>query len=143
MATTEASRLPPVQDFIRFEDGEMEEEELVEFFQKLIDTGDAWRLQGFYGRTATALIERGLCHKAEAGKTFVLKMVSYCGMSRTLCEGTMNDCMSVVKLHIKRHKKKGGTIGKQEGNKWELQTPENAAMISDDDGYLEIEHAKD
>lgn len=41
----------------------MTEEELAVFFQKLIDTGWAWRLQGFYGRTAEDLISAGLCHR--------------------------------------------------------------------------------
>ena len=53
-----------VDFIIRFEGGELEsEEELVEGFQQLIDSGIVWQLQGFYGRTAAALIERGLCHQ--------------------------------------------------------------------------------
>ena len=35
--------------------------EIVEFFQKLIDTDVAWKLQGSYGRMARNLIEDGLC----------------------------------------------------------------------------------
>lgn len=46
-----------------FESGELSEEELIKGFQKLIDSGLAWQLQGCYGRTTTALIEAGLCHK--------------------------------------------------------------------------------
>lgn len=45
---------------IAYESGEMSEEEMIEFFQRLVDTGLAWQLQGSYGRTAKALIESGL-----------------------------------------------------------------------------------
>ena len=36
---------------------------MVQAYQTLIDTGVIWRLQGCYGRVATALIENGFCHK--------------------------------------------------------------------------------
>ena len=49
-------------DFIMsYESGECSEEEVIAGFQKLIDDGTAWQLQGHYGRTAQALIENGLC----------------------------------------------------------------------------------
>ena len=35
------------------------EDELTEAWQFLVDTGHAWNLQGWYGRTATDLIESG------------------------------------------------------------------------------------
>lgn len=57
-----------VDKVIQFEAGEMSDEELVEFFQELIDSGDAWHLQGMYGRTAMALIEDGLCTMPEEEK---------------------------------------------------------------------------
>ena len=47
---------------IEFEEGTLEEDEVVELFQDLIDSGLAWKLQGFYGRTAANLIENGYCH---------------------------------------------------------------------------------
>ena len=47
---------------IAYESGEMvKQEELVAFFQELIDSGMVWKLQGHYGRTAKALIQGNLC----------------------------------------------------------------------------------
>lgn len=57
---------PPVKPFdlisaiIRYESDGMTEDETIELFQHLVDTGMAWQLQGHYGRTAQALIEQGL-----------------------------------------------------------------------------------
>lgn len=48
---------------IDYESDSMSVYDTIEFFQELIDTGLAWSLQGHYGRTATALIEKGLCHE--------------------------------------------------------------------------------
>lgn len=36
------------------------EEQVLQAWQYLVDTGMAWRLQGWFGRTAKALIEQGL-----------------------------------------------------------------------------------
>lgn len=51
-----------VGDIIAFESGDMSHEEIIALFQKLIDSGLAWQLQGRYGRTAQALINAGYCH---------------------------------------------------------------------------------
>jgi len=48
-----------------YEQGDLEEEEIIEGFQHLIDSGMAWSLQGHYGRTAVALIEAGLCKRSK------------------------------------------------------------------------------
>ncbi len=49
-----------VVDFVmRFESGEASDAEALRGFSELIKSGQVWSLQGFYGRTATALIERG------------------------------------------------------------------------------------
>ena len=40
---------------------EADEATQIEAWQHLIDTGLCWNLQGFFGRTATQLIEQGIC----------------------------------------------------------------------------------
>lgn len=49
-----------VNDIIAYEGGEMDEDQTIEFFQGLVDSGLAWTLQGHYGRTAVRMIEAGL-----------------------------------------------------------------------------------
>ena len=51
-----------VDDIIAFENGDLGHKQTVALFQKLIDNGMAWSLQGFYGRMAHDLIEAGYCH---------------------------------------------------------------------------------
>ena len=38
------------------------EEQVIQAWQHLIDTKLAWSLQGWFGRTANALIQEGICH---------------------------------------------------------------------------------
>lgn len=40
------------------------EEQYLEAWQQLVDTGLAWQLQGSFGRTAMALINNGLIRRA-------------------------------------------------------------------------------
>lgn len=46
-----------------FEDGS--EQEQIEAWQHLIDTGLCWTLQGWFGRTAESLIDSGVCRPAK------------------------------------------------------------------------------
>ncbi len=45
-----------------FEQGDLDRDETIELFQYLIDSGTIHSLQGFYQRTAQALIDDGDCH---------------------------------------------------------------------------------
>jgi hypothetical protein len=58
---TIATKFDQLDYMIRWEQGELDEEETVTLFQNLINTGLAWSLQGCYGRQAASLIEAGLC----------------------------------------------------------------------------------
>jgi hypothetical protein len=49
-----------VNQIIEFENGELSEDAIIELFQTLVDNGLAWKLQGFYGRTAQQLIDLGM-----------------------------------------------------------------------------------
>ena len=44
-----------------FADDNYSAEERIAAWQHLIDTGLAWRLQGWFGRTASAMIDEGVC----------------------------------------------------------------------------------
>lgn len=56
--------MPDIDKIMAFENGELDEDETIEFIQDGIDRGWVWKLQGFYGRTAAALIQQGICHAA-------------------------------------------------------------------------------
>ena len=49
-----------VDQIMAFEQGDLSDEDTIELFQYLVDTGDAWKLQGSYGRRAMHLINLGL-----------------------------------------------------------------------------------
>ncbi|WP_116365013.1 DUF7417 domain-containing protein [Parahaliea mediterranea] len=42
------------------------EDQVIEAWQALVDTGLCWQLQGWFGRTASQLIENGIVQPAQA-----------------------------------------------------------------------------
>ena len=59
---TQANQVNQIDQIIAYEQGDLDQEEAIELFQDLINSGLAYQLQGHYGRTANALIEAGYCH---------------------------------------------------------------------------------
>lgn len=49
-----------VSQIMAYENGEMEQSEMIAFFQFLLDSGMIYSLQGTYQRTAQQLIDAGL-----------------------------------------------------------------------------------
>ncbi|MCJ7816969.1 MAG: hypothetical protein MUP55_03885 [Candidatus Aenigmarchaeota archaeon] len=53
-----------VDKIMRYEDGEMTPDEQIDFFGELTSSGMVWKLQGHYGRMATALIDEGFIDRS-------------------------------------------------------------------------------
>jgi hypothetical protein len=62
--------MPDIEVIVRYEQGELEEQEVIDLFQSLVNSGLAWSLQGHYGRTAMDLIEAGLVERPHVSLTF-------------------------------------------------------------------------
>lgn len=58
--TDTLKRYDVVGKLLDYEEGRLEQHEVVELFQHLVDTGIAWQLQGHYGRAATTMLREGL-----------------------------------------------------------------------------------
>ncbi len=54
--------MPNIDQLIAFENGDLDDDQIIEFIQDGIDKGWVWKLQGVYGRLAVSLIDARLCH---------------------------------------------------------------------------------
>ena len=52
-----------VDMMIQYECGELNDNDTLKLFSDLIKSGQAWKLQGHYGRTASAIIHAGYVSK--------------------------------------------------------------------------------
>lgn len=60
MNVNKHNRFDEVAFIMEYEDGSLSDDEMIEGFQHLLDSGTVWHLQGSYGRTAAALLDAGL-----------------------------------------------------------------------------------
>lgn len=56
-----------IDEIIEYEEDGMDEAAEIDMFQKTINSGLAWKMQGSYGRRAMELIEAGKCMLGEEG----------------------------------------------------------------------------
>lgn len=70
MATNQAFDL--VGAIMDYETGNLGDRGIVELFSHLVETGQAWTLQGHYGRTAAALLEAGVLNEDGSLTEFAL-----------------------------------------------------------------------
>jgi hypothetical protein len=53
------NKFDPVAFTMAYENGELNDDEIRAGFQKMVNSGLVWQLQGHYGRTAAAMIATG------------------------------------------------------------------------------------
>ena len=58
-------------DMMSYEDGSLDEKGTKKLFQHLVDSGEAWHLQGSYGRAANDMLESGFIKKPSHGGKFL------------------------------------------------------------------------
>ena len=61
--TIEEKPFDVVGHIMAYETGEASDEETLRLFGHLVKTGQAWSLQGHYGRTASAIMRTGVIDK--------------------------------------------------------------------------------
>ena len=54
------SEMPDVSKIMAYEEGKLDQDEMILLFSQLVSSGMAWKLQGSYGRTAKCLIDAGV-----------------------------------------------------------------------------------
>ena len=76
---------------VAYESGEMNQDEIIKFFQELVDNGVAWKLQGHYGRMADTLIDSGM---VKAASHPFVKPVVESGETNLFCNKIKKDLTS-------------------------------------------------
>jgi len=85
------------------------EEEQVECYQRLVDSGDAWKLEGHVGRTAMNLIEHGAIMLGHRGHRDYWG--NYVPARTDVQEGTKGSYQFVVQHHGEEYAKHLAQLG--------------------------------
>jgi len=56
-----------INKIVDYEEGHLDSDEEIKMFQRMINDGSVWKLQGSYGRQAMQYLEAGLCELGEKG----------------------------------------------------------------------------
>jgi hypothetical protein len=57
-------KMDQFNQIMAYEAGELDEDQILDLFQNLVNSGLAWQLQGHYGRMAASVVEGGLIERA-------------------------------------------------------------------------------
>ena len=57
---TDTSATGLLDQMVAWEEGELSDDATIELFQRLVNSGLAWQLQGSYGRQAAAMLDAGV-----------------------------------------------------------------------------------
>ena len=77
-----------------YENDDMSQDEIITFFQELVDNGAAWKLQGHYGRVADVLIESGLVKDPSNNIGTAIKFDVETGETELFCDVVRKDLTS-------------------------------------------------
>jgi len=70
-------------------------------------------------------------------KKHIVTFHAYCGMSHVVAKGvTRARAKEIIRNRIRNAKASGQPVTKIGKGEWEFETPEDAFMVSDDDGIL-------
>ena len=107
--SSKQAAMPDVDKIMKYEEGLMDEDETVEFFQELIDSGMIYHLQGSYGRMAQHLISQGLCHRkgqtASGGQKYKGYTIEKSGMNFYVTDPSGHRAFGEVPASIETAKK--------------------------------------
>jgi hypothetical protein len=75
----------------------------------------------------------------ESCETFDVVMLSYCGLSEVLTSDVeLDDAKALILERLRRAMRRGCPVVKIGHGEWEIETPDDAASVSDREGFIKL-----